>query len=380
MITILVVIASLTALSAQNKSAIDQWIQKHFEAVTIYRGGDTPGALALLNTMTLEEQEKAVGAIRGQMERIAGGWTPRKADVVPWTPRFLRALGSLQMEAALVARASRNRDALRTAAAHMTLAKTLFAVVFLVTKEDDRAAARWQLAMGLEQMAEGKFGPAQLILIPACAEHERFAALLVACGSLHEMYASSPADNGLPLEEDDPRRVARPPMPDMTLSYAVRGLSRARAARTDQLSSARKYLERAIALDGDDHEAPLRLANVRMRQGDDQEAARILERLLAGPSLDARRSYLARLFLSRLRDHQNRLEDAAAILAKTPPVQSALIARAHNAVRRGTARDAAILAEQAALSTLDDPWWVYRFGQYWIPLELYKELREEARK
>ena len=143
----------------------------------------------------------------------------------------------------------------------------------------------------------------------------------------------------------------------------MQGLSRARAARNHQLTSARNYFERAIGLNGDDNEAPLRLANVRMRQGDDQDAAQILEKLIARPSLDARVSYLARLFLTRMRDRQNRLDEAATLLAKVPAAQSALIARAHNAARRGNARDAATLAEQAALSTLDDPWWGYRFGQ-----------------
>jgi hypothetical protein len=372
--TIVLVIASVAALRAQNKSAIDQWIQQHFEAATIYRAGDTPNALALLNTMTLDEQEKAVRAIREQMERIVSGFPPRRADVIPWTPRSLRALGSLQMEATVAARASTNRDRFRTAGAHIALAETLFAVVTLLTKEEARSAARWRLAMGLEPMAEGKFSLAYAILVPACAEHEDYAPLLVACGSLHETYASSPADDRLALEED-----ARP-VRDMTRSHAMSGLHLARAARSDWLNSARKYLERAIAIDGRDSEAPLRLANIRMRQGADQEAAQILEGLLARPSLDARKSYLAGLFLSRVRDHQNRLGDAAAALTKTPPAQSALIARAHNEVRRGNARDAAILAGQAALSTLDDPWWGYRFGQFWLPLELYKELRDEARQ
>lgn len=379
-ITVLLAVTSVTSLAAQNKSAVDQWIQKNFEAVTIYREGDVARALELLGTMTLEEQEKSIGAIRGQMEHIAEGWPPRKTDVVPWTPRLLRGLGALQMEAAIAARASKDRDASVTADAHLALAKDLFNLVYFVTKENDLAAARWLLAMGLEQMAEATFSIAYSILIPACADYEDYAPLLVACGSIHETYGSFPADNGLPLQQRDTMRRPALPGETTTLSYAVRGLGRARASRTHQLSSARKYFERAIALNGDDNEAPLRLANVRMRLGDDQDAAQILEKLIARPSLDARVSYFARLFLTRVRDRQNRLEDAAALLAKAPATQSALIARAHNAARRGNARDAAILAEQAALSKLDDPWWGYRFGQYWIPSDLYKELREEARK
>ena len=36
--------------------------------------------------------------------------------------------------------------------------------------------------------------------------------------------------------------------------------------------------------------------------------------------------------------------------------------------------------ERAALLGVEDPWWGYRYGQYWLPEELLKALREEARK
>ncbi len=379
-LTTFLVIASVTALPAQNRSAMDQWIQTTFQAVTIYRQGDTAQALALLGTMTLEEQEKSIAAIRGQVERIAAAGRPRKEDVVLWTPPLLRGLGALQMEAAIAARASKDRDASRTAEVHMALAKDLFNLVHFLTKEDDRGAARWLLAMGLEQLSEAEFDLAYAILIPACADHADYAPLLVACGSLHETFGSLARDKGLPRPGHERSFHLPTSSLETTVSHAAPGLKRALAARNYQLGSARKYFERALVLNGDDNEAALRLGNVRMRQGDDREAAQILEQLLARPSLDQRQSYLALLFLTRVRDRQNRLEDAAALLAKAPATQSALVARAHNAVRRGHARDAATLAEQATLSKLDDPWWGYRFAQHWIPRDLYKELREEARK
>lgn len=378
-LTIFLVLACVTVLPAQNKSAVDQWIQKNFEAVTIYRTGDVRRALELLGTMTLDEQKRSIRAIRAQMERLAAGWPSGKDDVVPWTPQLLRGLGALQMEAGIAARASKGRDAWAPADAHVAFAKDLFNLVYIETKQDGDAA-RWLLAMGLEQMAEGNFNIAYSILIPACAEHENYAPLLVACGSIHETYGSFPADNGLPPLRADPNHRLLPSLDGTTLSHPLRGLSRARASRNQQLSSARNYFERAIRLNGADTEAPLRLANVRTQQGEDQEAAQILETLIARPPIDPTVSYLARLFLTRVRDRQNRLAEAATLLAKVPPTQSALIARAHNAGRRGNARDAATLAEQAALSTLEDPWWGYRFGQYWIPSDLYKQLREEARR
>ena len=118
-----VVLLAITALvlppaahsrpAGQNKSAVDQWIQQSYEATQRYRSGDLTEALKLLGSMTKDEQEKAVGAIRAQIERIAAGWPPRKEDVVPWTPRLLRALAALHMEAAIVARNSKDRDAVR---------------------------------------------------------------------------------------------------------------------------------------------------------------------------------------------------------------------------------------------------------------------------
>ena len=63
--------------AGQNKSAVDQWIQQSYEATQRYRSGDLTGALQLLGSMTKDEQEKAVGAIRVQIERIAAGWPPK---------------------------------------------------------------------------------------------------------------------------------------------------------------------------------------------------------------------------------------------------------------------------------------------------------------
>ena len=104
--------AAPRSAAGQNKSAVDQWIQKSYEATERYRSGDLNGALTLLGSMTREEQEKAVGEIRAQMERIAAGWPAKPTDVVPWTPRLLRALAALHMEAAIVARNS--KSAMRT--------------------------------------------------------------------------------------------------------------------------------------------------------------------------------------------------------------------------------------------------------------------------
>jgi hypothetical protein len=107
---------------------------------------------------------------------------------------------------------------------------------------------------------------------------------------------------------------------------------------------------------------------------------KLLETLLARPSLDARESYLARLFLSRIHERHNRSDEAAAVLKGATTGQTVLIARAHNTLSRENAAEAAALAQSAATVQNDDYWWGYRFGQYWVPEELLKQLREEARR
>jgi tetratricopeptide (TPR) repeat protein len=380
--TLAVFLVSMTCpVYAQTKSAVDQWVQKTYEATERYRSGDFNGAVALLGTMTREEQVQVVDAIGDQIDRMAHGWPPSRADVVPWPTNVVRALGALHMDAAIAARASRERDSIGTAAHHIALAKSVFAMLFVLIKHEEHSLERWLLVIALEDMSNAQFRRASTILAPACEEHKEYAPLLLACGSIHETYSSFPADHGVPLSGDDLRRMTRLPSTFVTtLSYSAQTLSRATAARKYQLGLARKYLQRAVALDPKDAEAPLRLANVHVQQGDLQDAARILEGLLARPFLDERQSYLARLFLARVRDRENRLEDAAAILAKAQPIQSALLARAHNAIRRGNTKEAALFAERASHAALDDPWWGYRFGQFWVPDDLYKQLREEARK
>jgi tetratricopeptide (TPR) repeat protein len=379
---LVLITSSASAPAGQTEDAVKQWIRTHYEAVTLYRAGDTTKALALLDTIPMADRQRTVGAIWAQVERIAAGWPPRKEDVVQWTPRLLRALGALEMEAA--ARILAGQDRLRHGAAHghIALANRLFELVALVVKEDEMLAARWLLAMGLNLMARAEFQSAWAVLIPACNEQDKYAPLLVACGSLMETYGSLPADRVLPLEfHDRGISMKRPPLSyELVLSPGARGISRARTTRNRYLDEARRYLGTAIKLDPKDNEAPLRLASVRLQRGDDREAAELLEGLLKRPTLDAREGYLARLFLSRVRDRQNRVDDAAAVLAAAPAAQSILVARSYNATRRGNAHEAATFAEDAARSRIDDPWWGYRFGQYWVPEGIFKALREEALK
>ena len=101
-------------------------------------------------------------------------------------------------------------------------------------------------------------------------------------------------------------------------------------------------------------------------------------------SVDQRTDYLARLLLGRAReqrkDHAGAttlFREAVAIL----PAQSARLALAHRRYSDGAAAEAAGLAEALTdESKIDDPWWSYRFGQYWLIDLVLASLRAEARQ
>lgn len=375
----LVVGLALSVLPEQNKSAVDQWIQRHYEAVELYRRGDTHQALALLGTMTADEQKKAIEAIGAQLARIAAGWTPKKEDVVPWPNNAVRALGALHFEAALVAVKGTARDDQETAEHHMQLGGVVLDLLLSVVKAADPTALRWILAIALERMAHANFADAYRVLQPYCEDTNADAALLVACGTLDEGFASLPAEQLMrmqPPTQDIHTLLGQRP----TLSFAVRNLSYARYLRARWLESAQKRFERALEREPLDPEAQLRLAQVRMQQQEHDRSATLLENLSVRTGLDARTQYLAHLFLGRVRLLQTQLDAAAAALNRLTPHQSGLLAKAQLAQRRGDAREAAALADRASRLQTDDPWWSYRFGQYWLPDQLLAQLRAEARK
>ena len=99
--------------------------------------------------------------------------------------------------------------------------------------------------MGLERMAQAEFTDAYHILTPHCREKQTYAPVLVACGTLHETFASLTGGPMLrlhrtsgPDEADDELNRAG------TLSWAARQLSAARSARKQELR-ARARLPRA---------------------------------------------------------------------------------------------------------------------------------------
>ena len=387
----LAVLLALTLVPAdvQSKSAVAHLVQRHYEATELYRRGDTTRALALLGTMTADEQQKAIAEIGAQLARIASGKPPKLDDVVPWPNSYVRALGALHFEAALIAKSIGRVVTIgpaaiqfvdETAAHHIALAFALFNLLQSVVKAEDRAAMRWILAIALDRMANGEFAYVHQLLQPYCEDEKADAALLVACGTIDEGFASLPAEQLMRMRPPSAAE-AQALFGDLaTLSYEARHLSNVRMVRAHWLGRAQRLFERALDRDPEHVEAHLRLGQVLVEREKYDDSASRLEKLAARPDLDARTKYFAHLFLARVRVRQERFDQAVAALAPLPPRQSVLLARAQLAQRRGDARQAAMLADQASRAEIDDPWWSYRYGQFWLRDGLFAELRAEARK
>lgn len=164
---------------------------------------------------------------------------------------------------------------------------------------------------------------------------------------------------------------------------AASPLLEARSLRGRHLREARDYFERAITLDPADTEARLRLGNVAFQLDDNRAAEDVLMRLLESPTLHNEDAYLANLFLGRALERQDQVEAAGASdrAIALGPGQTALIGRSMNAQRRGNIAEVAIFAERAAtIKTIEDPWWWYPLGQYWLPAQIFAALRQEARQ
>ncbi|HXG69741.1 MAG TPA: hypothetical protein VNJ04_03910 [Gemmatimonadaceae bacterium] len=350
-------------------------VQHLFEAASFNRAGETARAAARLEAMSLGEHRKAIDAILARRKRHANG-PPSHPDDIRWSPPLVRALAALEMELALAARTSQRRDA-NAAAAHTSAGSALYQSLARSSGKRETSAARWYLAMGLEELADGRFEAAERLLLPACRDFEPYAPLLLACGTVHETFSAFPYDAGGTVRHSGGWSTDRSSRP-------LEDIPRARTARERELKAARTFFERASTADPADTQAPLRLANVRMRQGSGTDAAALLVRLLARAGVPTRDVYLAQLFLGRAHEQHGRFEDAAAAYdaaIAVIPAQSALLARAHNAQRRGNASEAATFVERATASGgTDDPWWAYRFGQYWLTRDIYIALRAEARQ
>lgn len=308
-----------------------------------------------------------------------------------WTVAMTRVAASLHMEAALQAFRRNVSSSEENVEAHIQMADLFFDFYERHTKEPPQSP-RWRHAIGLAAMAAGRFSSALGILDPACRKLPQDAPLHLACGSAREAIAMLPADLAAMLRSEGTGR----PFEDNPLTDAdeskdpksIASLYRAGASRAVALRQAVRDLELALTSDPADAEAALRLAHVRMLQGDDKAAARLLEPLVAQQPRDAppRIPYLARLYLGAVRARQRQPAVAAALfeeaIALVPSGRSAYLAQASLARSDGDrSRSAALLRRMMdAPAKPDDPWIGYRFGQYWVLDGLIAQLRKEVQR
>lgn len=135
------------------------------------------------------------------------------------------------------------------------------------------------------------------------------------------------------------------------------------------LERAREAARAAVAAAPDRHDAGLRLGRIAWKLGDRIESRAVLERVLARGVEGAAR-YLAHLFLGRVYEDENRLEDAARAYGAAAAVearhQTARVALSHVRLLQGDASVARQELESAirpaGFQRPTDPYWVYPWG------------------
>jgi tetratricopeptide (TPR) repeat protein len=384
---LLVILLSLAApVAAQEPpDALSQWIEAHARAVRLYGRGERDAAISAIAERPLPDQRRVVQQVLKLLEARARGEQVKTL----WTLDDAATAGALHMDAALSAYRRADRTSMNDLAEHIKLGEAFFGFRRSGDEEAHRAP-RWELAIGLTALADGRFGVAATILDAGCAKYPRFAPLQLACGSAHEsmaMFAANPAYQ--PLDARDADR-GRPRVatyyddrPFAVHVHETPSLARAKAIRSTEISTARRALERAIRLDAHDAEAHIRVAHLDILEGKDTAASRLAP-IVARTDLDARLGYLARLFLGDLHARLGRIDDARVMLeaaiAIVPSGQSAHIALARAVRTSGDHDQASALLHRMMNAPIkpDDPMIGYRFGQYWVPDPLIDTLRAEA--
>jgi tetratricopeptide (TPR) repeat protein len=402
-----------------------QWIEDHYGITRAYHRGEIQTAFSQLSQWTTAEQRQVAERILGVLEvrtknvqrptpgsqadpsqrragvafsdpdqtRRAEGFPPtgdRPGARFDWTVDILPVAGSLHMDAALQAYRRSDAASPQEVSDQIKIADAYFGFYERQTgKPTD--SSRWQLAIGLTAMADGRFGVAASVLDDACTRFVRDRPLQLACGSIRETIAMLPA--GLLAQIRSPRTPFQDnPLTEFDESTARRrspsnGLADARAARESYLKHAAQALEIALSSDANDAEARLRLAHVRSLQGNDRGAAELLERLIARSSdPPVRIAYLSRLYLADLRARQRQAAAATTLLEEAitlvPSGRSAYLALAKLARAEGKTDESATAVHRMLLAPTapPDPWVGYRFGQFWLPDGLIAELRRRAQQ
>jgi tetratricopeptide (TPR) repeat protein len=394
-----------------------RWIADHYEITEMYRQGESERALELLAGRSIDEQRQIVERILGvlevllkSVEQVPGQPGPGQIDAsqrrpgVPFMqpnqnqaadttrrvpldypakpaskggddPEFrwkfpaTNVAGALHMEAALRAYRRDDASSAREIGEQIKIAEGFFGFYERHTGRPTESR-RWQLAIGLTAMADGRFGRAATVLNDACARFPDDDALQLACGSIHETIAMMPAnvaseirrlhiirqlqDN--PLTEEDESKPGR-------FRGSINALGAAKSARDDRLKGAARAFERVLASDPTDTEARLRVAHVRMLQKNEKAAAALLEPIVAAtPAPPLRTAYLARLFLGEIHARQRQTARAAPLFEEAvtlvPSGQSAYMALLKLARTTGNQEQATAVLHRMlrAPAQPDDPW------------------------
>lgn len=320
----------------------------------------SPDYAALVQEYRAGSPDTAVNAVSGLSEQqLQGGL--KAFLTMNRSPEMLAAAAAMHAEAALRPRAyTTTVDTSR----HVAIASGLV-----------------ELGMPASMRRLGAAGSKSKV---AVAPRFRRLFFLVAIASLQEAGSQS---------ADDYLRRARllfPHDPEVLLLSGIaeemrasgRLIPAADGVRRTALGHAEVYLREALELEPSEVETKLRLGRVLAQREQFDEARTLLTAVAGGP--DARRSYLASLFLGGLEDAARHADAAAGWYAKAgtamPSAQVARIAASELRHRAGAHQDAmAELAEALGPDNSNDPWWTYLFGEFWRVGQYLDEMRAMSR-
>jgi tetratricopeptide (TPR) repeat protein len=326
----LALVAAAPRVAAQQWAAYDALIEQ-------YVSGDAGAAIAAIQSWS------------GSTVSAASGGRGRQLPAP-----LQRAAVMLHTDAALgFMYVGRNGDGSN----HLTAARRILSAM-RSSSADERThtfVRRWFAFVASFYTAQGKLDQAMVILRDGFALYPRNAYLHVARGAVAEMSAT--------LNEADARS----------------GNQLTRNARLLDIAAA-DYL-RALAFDDALAIAHLHLGWVRLVAGDDRCQSNLDAALTHAD--DDRTRYLAHLFLGRLAERQNRIDDARreydAALAVGDSFQTAYVALSRVEESLGHSARARELAQQYASlpDHSDDAWWDYHLGGF--DATTLEWLRREAR-
>jgi predicted Zn-dependent protease len=362
-----VVILVLALTSAQEqKTGPREWLRR---VAQTYRDKDIKTALDLLDRDDADAQRRAAREVIATHGIVIGATGSSSSETGMWTIPLLRAAGAVHMEAALALYSRRSRNLATVVTTQIEIAELLLDEVGRLQSQTSDSP-QWEWVIGQQALSDGSFSVARSILTRGCDRYPRAVDLLIGCGTVYETFASHGIDSTAAAFAISRR------------SDTNAMLAGFRSERSNNLKRARAALQEAASLDASAVEAMLRLGKVHLDEGDVADASSILERLTAMKT-DRRTAYLSNLFLGRVREREKRFDTAIELFQKAiaiTPGQSARLSlanRLHAAGRTAEARD---LAEAATADRhVEDPWWAYRLGQYWLVEPMLAALRRLSR-